>query len=530
MHWTTTYSTQSEKITFYLLLIVQIIIVWSLAVFITQDGPSHLYNASLLTDLLQGDSLAHRFHEINLDTFPNWFSTVVLGVLQFIFSPLVAEKIFVSILIVSLATSFRFALKRIQPTSVYLSSFIFTFTYGYHLFFGFYNFLWGFVFLFLLIAWHQHKSVTDYRKWLYSFFILLLLYFCHPVPFVFAIIFILVQSSTKNKKLFSHSHRKQLAQSILLVAIPVFLFIVFFMSRQASDSSVWQDKWDIEQLTLLRELSILQSFSGTELQALSLVFFMMLLVLIHAIYRFIQKPKRMQGLGLLLIFLAAIFLFFNGNEAMAGGSKLEGRLMILICLLTVLFSAQASPIRGFKELCLVLMIVIFALIVPARYQNHSRCAERAIQIVKATKNLPPAQVLLPTNCSSYGEIDEQTTLSPFLRIFKHVGCYAGCKTNSIVLDNYEANTTYFPIKWKENKNPYKYLSVGNEGGLEENPPNIDIEKYELESQEKITSLLQIGNCKRFAQHQNMISLDSYLAENFEVKKEFDFVKLFIRKE
>lgn|GEM_PF-3072044 len=529
MHWTTSYSTKAEKVTFSLLLVIQVVIIWSLPVFITQDGPSHLYNANLLTELLQGDSLALRFHEINLDTFPNWFSTIILGLLQFVFSPLIAEKIFISILIVSLALSFRFALKCIQSSSVYLSSFIFTFTYGYHLFFGFYNFLWGIVFLLLLIAWHQSQSLDSHRQGLPSFFILLLLYFCHPVPFVFAIIFILVQSSTINKNLFSLSHFKSVAKNLLLVAAPTLLFLLFFISRQSSDSSIWQDKWDIEQLTLLRELSILQSFSIEELPALSLVFYVMLLVLLHALYRFIQNPNRLKGLGLLFVFLTAIFLFFNGNEAMAGGSKLEGRLMIFICLLTILFSAQASPIKGFKELCMILLLVIYAMIVPIRYQAHLPCAQRARQVVESVKNLSPGEIILPTNCSSYGELDEQTTLSPFLRIFKHVGCYAGCKTGSIVLDNYEANTTYFPVKWKESKNPYKNLSVGNEGGMEENPPNIDIANYELRSQEKITSIIQIGNCDRFAHHQNMISLDSNLNRDFEIKKEFEFVKLFLRK-
>jgi hypothetical protein len=45
----------------------------------------------------------------------------------------------------------------------------------------------------------------------------------------------------------------------------------------------------------------------------------------------------------------------------------------------------------------------------------------------------------------------------------------------VILDNYEANMGYFPIRWKEEVNPYNHLSKRN--GIEGIPPYAEIENY-----------------------------------------------------
>jgi hypothetical protein len=45
----------------------------------------------------------------------------------------------------------------------------------------------------------------------------------------------------------------------------------------------------------------------------------------------------------------------------------------------------------------------------------------------------------------------------------------------VILDNYEANMGYFPLRWTGNTNPYIHL--GKDEGIEGDPPSADIEAY-----------------------------------------------------
>jgi hypothetical protein len=48
-----------------------------------------------------------------------------------------------------------------------------------------------------------------------------------------------------------------------------------------------------------------------------------------------------------------------------------------------------------------------------------------------------------------------------------------------VLDNYEANTNYFPLKWHDGINPHKHLS--RKRGIEGVPPSAAINEYRLKN-------------------------------------------------
>jgi hypothetical protein len=65
-------------------------------------------------------------------------------------------------------------------------------------------------------------------------------------------------------------------------------------------------------------------------------------------------------------------------------------------------------------------------------------------------------------------------------LFSHVGekVYDVSK-ELIFMENYEANTGYFPLLWKENLNPFTKLAVGP--GIEAIPPQADIVKYNREA-------------------------------------------------
>src|SRR5689334_3287327 len=84
--------------------LAQLVPIWSVHYLPTTDGPSHLYNAWILRELLVGhDGAIGRYFEIDWRPHPNWIGTALLAGLMPVTAPLVAEKIFVSVIVLLFA-------------------------------------------------------------------------------------------------------------------------------------------------------------------------------------------------------------------------------------------------------------------------------------------------------------------------------------------------------------------------------------------------------------------------------------------
>ena len=68
-------------------------------------------------------------------------------------------------------------------------------------------------------------------------------------------------------------------------------------------------------------------------------------------------------------------------------------------------------------------------------------------------------------------------------IFQHAADYLGTEKPLVMMGNYEANTGFFPLKWKRAMNPFVHLCDDN--GIEKQPPKIDLAEYERETAVKI---------------------------------------------
>jgi hypothetical protein len=75
------------------------LLLWPLVRFnfiVTHDGPAHLYNACLIRELISGNNLVAEFLTLKKFPEPNWIGHFLLADLSAIFSPRIAEKIFLA--------------------------------------------------------------------------------------------------------------------------------------------------------------------------------------------------------------------------------------------------------------------------------------------------------------------------------------------------------------------------------------------------------------------------------------------------
>ena len=85
---------------FLALALLYLIPIWSVDHLPTSDGPSHLYNAWILHELIAGDTgTISRHYAIDWRPHPNWIGQAALALLMSIVPPVIAEKILFSAIV-----------------------------------------------------------------------------------------------------------------------------------------------------------------------------------------------------------------------------------------------------------------------------------------------------------------------------------------------------------------------------------------------------------------------------------------------
>jgi len=191
-----------------------ILTIWQFEVFPTQDGPSHIMNAYILSHY---DEFKNFFELNNLLLVPNLIYYGFMFLMTKIFHPFLADKIFLTIYILLMVFSFEFLISTINKNNDFLSLFIFPFIFNYNFAKGFYNFIFSVPILFLLIAFY----LRNYNK-LILLIMSILLYFSHPTSFLIFFIFVLIYNL-----LYIKEKKFKVIYDLIFLGPVVFLLVLF---------------------------------------------------------------------------------------------------------------------------------------------------------------------------------------------------------------------------------------------------------------------------------------------------------------
>ena len=177
---------------FVALLVLHLIPIWIFAYFPSQDGPSHVYNGLVLKEYAKPANYKLRdAWELNITVFPNWLSHIALMLLLYVFPPVIAEKVFLTIAIGMIPIAFFYFLHAVHGkpkeeegeaggswhTFAWLG---FPFAYNYLLYMGFYNFTLSIAFFFFSFGfWWKHKDDMQVQHLVWLYVLLLLTYLSH---------------------------------------------------------------------------------------------------------------------------------------------------------------------------------------------------------------------------------------------------------------------------------------------------------------------------------------------------------------
>jgi hypothetical protein len=175
---------------FYALLAVQVIWIFSLPLFPTQDGPIHIYYAHIISALFAGSTIYTKYYYIQHMLPPYSLHYYYLIAAMRIFAAHVAEKQLVAGIILITATGFRAFSRALGDESGIASLGVLPLLFNQSLLMGFYNYSLGLgIGLWVATFWLWAAQSRSTRDWLVFLIFSYVLVLTHPVPVVLVLTF-----------------------------------------------------------------------------------------------------------------------------------------------------------------------------------------------------------------------------------------------------------------------------------------------------------------------------------------------------
>jgi hypothetical protein len=428
---------------FAALIVLSIGLVWLLPYFPTQDGPSHLYNIAILHDLINGGTIWGEYFTYDLRATPNLgFHAVAYPLLTF-FSPLVTEKIFISLYILLMTVSVPCFLRSFGNRSMPLSYLVFPLLFNYAFMMGFYSFSLAVpcMLLSIALAWSLRARPLLQRALVFNLSGFILFYL-HLIPFSIYILFLFIMPMVT-----ANGFRNKCRELFLIITVtsPCLLNALLFL-LQAPMTHGTPPSYTIS-LTRFGELAVeLLLFSLDTFAVWQLAPWAGLAVMIYAM---IRAPRTHQPdfvknrdarLCVMLLLLSLTLVYFLAPNNFAGGSLFNQRLpwvlfLLLLPLLTVPDTGFLARYQGrlFPGLALIFLLVNGVVMRGESLRIEEFLAGMKLEIPKGTL------------ISTYKEPNSSwSRIDPLL----HAASYYGMEKGCVDAGNYEAATPLFPVRFR----------------------------------------------------------------------------------
>lgn len=446
----------SSKYLFFLLVIINSLPVLIFPFFQTLDGPAHLYNVNLLKEIIieKNPQIIH-FFAIREEWIPNWSSHLLLLLFRFLFSSLLANKLFLLLITIGLPLSVFSILRKLVPQNQNLAvialPFIYTFLFG----LGFYNFCLGVViFMFTLSYWIGIREKISLMKVSGFFLMLMIAYFTHIFIFVLVFSAILGYSlSNALEKILYRSHNlKDLPIEftvILLAGLPFVVLLVKYLTSRWGSSTVIKLpikellKWIVD----VRPLIIYHY--PQELKYTRWLFYLATGLFLYACVKYffstgtIRLKPMLQSKSTPFFLITIFFLvlyFILPNTPSSGASYISDRVLTFVYLTGFLGLFTMKYPQLIRNISYIIILVVNFGLLARYYDFQSGLNSTTKKFLEAAEYVENNSIVLPIRNS-----DDWMDL--------HFSNYLGMEKPLVILENYEATTSYFPLRWNLDELP-----------------------------------------------------------------------------
>ncbi|MEK7395678.1 MAG: hypothetical protein AAB116_01965 [Candidatus Poribacteria bacterium] len=434
------------EILFVLMILIHLFPIWKFPYFPTQDGPSHIYNAQILKDFSDSDYAFNKYYNLNLKLFPNWTCYIVMAFFQYIVSPIVSEKIFLTIYIVTMALSFLYLLKSFGHKKGIFSILGFVYIYNFLFLMGFYNFSIALpLFLFSIGYFWKHKESIKWKNGIILALFLTATFFSHPIPYMVLVIIIFALSLVYFKKRF-----KGIVFNIGCMIPSLALFAHYIISSgmltsKRSPSSYWNLPRLLSDLFSIKSLASFNLIEQTKIGYI-LAGLMGLLLIITIIRKLsikkvnlIIKLEEKDYMFIALIITFALYVYLPDGVDNQGGFVTSRMNLMTSFLIIPLLSENIGRIIRKIAIALMLILVLGNFVYLYNYFDilNYELEEYNAGVGTIGNNI----VMMPLIFDKGGN-------SQLVQIFTHAPNYYCLDNGNINLGNYEAAQHYFPINFR----------------------------------------------------------------------------------
>lgn len=463
-------SSTTADICYFSLLSAQILLVWLLPYFPTQDGPSHLYNAAILHDLLNGGKEWGEYFSYELKATPNLGFNLIVSPLLFLVKPLVAEKIFLTIYILLMGFSIRFFIRTFapgRPLTVQLLAIpvIFNFT----LMMGFYSYNIAVpVFLIALATvWRFRAKPLLYQCALCNLSGIIIFYL-HLIPFIFFLMALGIIAMSDARQY--DSPVKPFIRRITML-LPLLLLLTSYLagSKNTGAPADLSYLFSVDRfLSLFSELFTFSTVSLSPLQIIPAAAAMFVsLLLMRGIIKDCRSGVVLDSGRKALLVLAGILtvIYFAAPFRFGEGSFFNDRfpwvILLIILPLLACVNSRSVYVSGAGLIVIAFLSVVLNIFV-FRQQSDEVAAFLAG---------------LESGCKKGdGVLLYRTTrpLWPKAEVLLHAASYYGLFNGCVDLGNYEPALPYFPIRFRQDVS-----ALPGEPAFAYGQGEIDFAKYPL---------------------------------------------------
>jgi hypothetical protein len=424
------------------LTLVYILPIWIFTYFPSQDGPSHLYNAFILSHYNDPNYTFKQFYDIRNALIPNWTSHALLVLFMRFATPLTAEKLLLTGYIILMATALLYLATAVQKDAKPLAFLGFPFIYNGLFVMGFYNYAMGIGLMLISIGyWWRNVQDIGYKTILVLGILMLLLYFTHPLALFLAMFSILMIT------LLNLANRSITMKQALLSLTPLIIPTILLLCHMEGGPWQWGD-WPFNRLlTFFWENGSLVYHSPHQMipaRILTMTFSALILYSFmkeHAFQKgFWFNPKRRPKDFFFFLSLAFLIFYFIFPDRMSGGAVIKGRLSYLPYLIIIPWISWNMP-KLAKNLVGAMLMVLAVAYVGQASVYHNRLSSELETYMSGGKVIEPNSVILPLCFDAVGS-------GHIIGAFQHSVGYYGCLTGGIDLGNYEAGTGHFPTVFK----------------------------------------------------------------------------------
>jgi len=444
-----------KELIFFSFMLLSIVPLFFFKYYVSLDGPQHLYNANVLTEIIKGNTNLSDYFKINPVIVGYWAGHFFLGFFKFFFPSWLAEKLFIISYIIGTVYAFRYLVRSVNREHDYMTILIFPLAYSMYFMMGYYSFSIAFTPMFLIFGYLIRHPKLNFKNMLILSILFLALFLSHA--FVFAMTGLAIGIYLFTEFIFSKFKGEKIdfksfllkAGKIFLSGIPaIVLWLIYIRYVMTLNSMVIPESYNFKELLnyILRMRQLVEFHHENEAVGTMLIFNVLMILFADylTVLSNLKGKKRKEELfsqkNIWFVLAVGFFILylFMPNRISAGSLTNRVGLLFFYFLITALAMRKSS--KTVVYFSAILLFVSFLYLQIYRTQEQIKLNRLVNDIHTVEDHIEKNSTLYSIRCS-----DNWFDL--------HFGCYAGVDKPLVNL-NSPQNRGQFPIVWN-----YKHLPV-----------------------------------------------------------------------